>query len=295
MQLTLRGAMTALVTPFTDDGAAVDWNAFEALVEAQIDGGIAALVPCGTTGEAPTLSDREQREVVERTVALASGRVPVIAGTGSNSTKKTIDASKVALEAGADAVMIVMPYYNKPSQDGMRRHIELVAQAVSAPIVLYNIPGRTGVELSVESLLVVLETCPNVVGVKDATGNVLRCQELSSLAGDRVHVLCGDDGLTVPMMSVGAVGVISVTSNVLPKQVAEVVEDALGGRFADAQRKHFALLPVHAAMFIEPSPAPVKAALALQGRARASVRPPLVEASEAARARVARALEEYRA
>lgn len=295
MQFTLRGTMTALVTPFTEDGSAVDWSAFEALVQAQIDGGIAALVPCATTGEAPTLTERERRELIERTAALARGRVPVIAGTGSNSTKKTIETSQAALEAGADAVMIVMPYYNKPSQDGMRRHIELVAHAVSAPIVLYNIPGRTGVELSVESMLAVLETCPNVVGVKDATGNVLRCQELVSRAGDRVHVLCGDDGLTLPMMSVGAEGVISVTSNVFPKQVADVVGDALAGRFADARRKHFALLPVYAAMFVEPNPAPVKAALALQGRARATVRSPLVEASDAARSRITRALEEYRA
>lgn len=291
--IELSGAFTALVTPFSEDGSAIDWEAFERLVQSQLDGGISGLVPCGTTGETPTLSDAEQREVIRRTSQLAGGKVPVIAGTGSNSTKKTIESSRAALEAGADGVMVVMPYYNKPSQEGMFRHVELVAKAVGAPIVLYNIPGRTGVELSVETTLRILEACPNVVGVKDATGNVMHCQELLRRAANRVTVLSGDDPLTLPMMVVGAQGVISVTSNLLPAPVAEVCRDALAGRWEVARKKHLALLPVHRALFIEPNPQPVKAALALSGRMRSSVRPPLVEASSACRDTLTRVLEEY--
>lgn len=291
--IELSGALTALVTPFSEDGSSIDWQAFEALVQSQIEGGISGLVPCGTTGETPTLSDAEQREVVKRTAALAKGKLPVIAGTGSNSTKKTIEYSKAALEAGADAVMVVMPYYNKPSQEGMFRHVEQVAKSVSAPIVLYNIPGRSGVELSVETMLRILEACSNVVGLKDATGNVTYCQELIRRAGDRVAILSGDDPLTLPMMVMGVRGVISVTSNLYPKQVAEVCSDALAGRWDAAKRKHLALLPVHKNLFIEPNPQPVKAALAHKGRMTAAVRLPLVEASAACRDAVVRTLEEY--
>lgn len=294
-ELKLSGAYTALVTPFSADGAEIDWAAFERLVESQIDGGISGLVPCGTTGETPTLSDSEQLDVIKHTARIARGRVPVMAGTGSNSTKKTIDASKAALAAGADAVMVVMPYYNKPSQEGMQRHVELVAKAVDAPVVLYNIPGRTGVELSVDTFLRILESCPNVVGVKDATGNVLRCQDVVSRAGDRATVMSGDDGLTIPMMSVGARGVISVTSNVYPRQVSECVAAAASGHWNAARDLHLRLLPVHAAMFLEPNPQAVKAALARQGRMNASVRPPLIEAGEATRAKVAAAMKKFEA
>jgi len=291
----LVGGYTALVTPFSSDGSQIDWPAYERLVESQLTGGISGLVPCGTTGEAPTLSDQEQRQLVERTVELAQGKASVVAGTGSNSTKKTIEASAAALEAGADGVMIVMPYYNKPSQEGMVRHVELVAKAVQAPIVLYNIPGRTGVELSVESVLRILEASDNVVAIKDATGNVLHCQELVRRAGDRITVLSGDDILTIPLMSVGAKGVISVTSNVYPRQVAECVAAALAGRWEEARHKHLALLPVHAALFMEPNPQPTKAALARKGRMQASVRAPLVEASEPCKKKLAEVLSAYEA
>jgi 4-hydroxy-tetrahydrodipicolinate synthase len=289
------GAYTALVTPFTEDASDIDWDAYDELVEFQLAGGVAGLVPCGTTGEAPTLSAEEQRQLVQRTVALAKGKATVVAGTGSNSTQKTIETSNAALEAGADGVMIMMPYYNKPSQDGMVRHVELVAKAVSAPIVLYNIPGRTGVELSVESLLRILEVCDNVVGIKDATGNVFHGQEVQRLAGDRIAVLSGDDPLTLPLMSVGATGVISVTSNVYPKQVSACVADALAGRWREARRKHLALLPVHRALFMEPNPQPTKAALARKGRMHASLRPPMLEASDACKRAVAEVLAAYEA
>ena len=280
---SLRGVYTALVTPFDRDASQIDWAAYEKLVVGQIENGVSGLVPCGTTGETPTLSDAEQREVIQRTAALARGRVPILAGTGTNNTKKSIDLSKAALEAGADAVMIVMPYYSKPSQEGMIRHVEAIAREISAPIVLYNIPGRTAVELGVEPFLRILDTSPNVVAVKDATGNVLHCQELLRRAGDRVTVVSGDDPLTLPLMSVGAKGVISVTSNLYPRQVCDSVDDVLAGRWEAARAKHLRLLPVHRALFLEPNPQPVKAALAMKQLMQSSVRLPLVEASEATR------------
>ena len=290
-----QGAFTALVTPFIEDGSAIDWPAFDALVQTQLESGVSGLVPCGTTGESPTLSDAEQREVIQRTARLAKGKAIILAGAGSNSTKKVIEYSKAALEAGADGVMIVMPYYNKPSQEGLIRHVELIATAIAAPIVLYNVPARTGVELSVDSMLRILEARENVVGVKDATGNVLWCQDLLRRTGERVSVLSGDDPLTLPMMSVGAKGVISVTSNVYPREVAESVANALGGRWEAARDKHLRLLPVHRALFLEPNPQPTKAALALKGKMRATVRPPLVEASEACRQAVAEAMRIFEA
>lgn len=276
----LRSTFTALVTPFTPDGDAVDVPALEALVEAQIAGGVAGLVPCGTTGEAPTLTDEEQVLVISRVAAVAKGRVPVLAGTGSFSTKKTIAYSKAALAAGADAVMVVMPYYNKPSQEGLRQHVLAIAKAIGAPIVLYNIPGRSVVDLSAETTAKICEQAPNVVGIKDATGNVLRCQELKRLLGDRLVVMSGDDALTLPMMSTGAKGVISVTSNVRPRDVSEVTRRFSEGDLEGARKQHFALLPLHSLLFAEPNPAPAKAALASAGKMSAVVRLPLAPASE---------------
>ncbi len=283
MSWALRGAFTALVTPFSDDGSKVDWPAFERLVESQIADGISGLVPCGTTGESPTLTDAEHIEVIRRTVQLSRGRVPVLAGTGSNSTREAIALSRAAAEAGADGVMIVMPYYNKPTQAGLVHHVGLVAASVDVPVVLYNIPARCSIDLLNESVLRILDACANVVGVKDATGNVMRCQDLVRSVGDRVTVMCGDDGLTVGMMACGAKGVISVTSNVYPGEVAAVARAMSEGRWADALRQHLALLPVHTAMFVESNPAPAKAALAAKGRMTAAVRPPLVEASAGGR------------
>lgn len=288
--MLLQGTFTAIVTPFTPDGEAVDLAALDALVEAQIQGGVTGLVPCGTTGETPTLTDEEQVQVVARVVSVAKGRVPVLAGTGSFSTKKTILASKAALAAGADGVMVVMPYYNKPSQEGLRQHVLAIAKAVSAPIVLYNVPGRSVVDLSAETTARICEGAPNVVGLKDATANVLRCQELKRVLGDRLTILCGDDALTVPMMSVGASGVISVTSNVRPREVSEVTRLFLAGDLAGARAKHFALLPLHGLLFVEPNPAPAKAALAAAGKMSASVRLPLSPASEALTKQVLAAL-----
>lgn len=288
--ISLTGTYTALVTPFVAGGDAVDFAALDALVEAQIQGGVSGLVPCGTTGESPTLSDDEQVAVIKRVVEVTQRRVPVIAGTGSFSTKKTIAASKAALAVGADGVMVVMPYYNKPSQDGMREHVLAITREVSCPVVLYNIPGRSVVDLSAETTEQICEKAPNVVGLKDATGNVLRCQELKRRLGDRLTVLSGDDALTLAFGSVGASGVISVTSNVRPAEVSAVTTALAANDYVKARALHFALVELHNVMFIEPNPAPAKAALASMGKMTDVVRLPLVPASAATRQKVLDAL-----
>jgi 4-hydroxy-tetrahydrodipicolinate synthase len=292
MPFELRGTYTALVTPFADDPLkSVDFAAFDRLVEAQIAAGITGLVPCGTTGESPTLTHEEHSEVVRRTVKLAKGRVQVVAGAGSNSTREAIALAQEAERAGVDAVMIVVPYYNKPTQDGLHRHFVAVATSVRCPVVVYNIPGRTGSDLATETLARIRKEAPNVVGVKEATGNVLRAQELVRTFGDELSVLSGDDALTLPMVACGARGVISVTSNVLPAQVARATRLALEGKVDEARKAHLSLLPVHEAMFLEANPGPVKAALAMRGVMKDVVRGPLVSAGEATRKRIALALE----
>lgn len=286
----IEGTWTAIVTPFTPDGAEVDRAALDRLVEDQIQGGVSGLVPCGTTGEAPTLDEAEQILVIERVVAAAKGRVPVFAGTGSFSTKKTIVASQAALAAGADGVMIVMPYYSKPSQDGLCEHVLAVARAVRGPVMLYNVPGRTVADLAADTTAKICEAASNVVAIKDASGNVLRCQELKRRLGDRLVVMCGDDALTVPMMAVGASGVISVSSNVRPRAVSEVTRLVRENAWDRARAALLALLEIHGLMFAEPNPAPAKAALAAEGKMSDAVRLPLVPASAGLRRQVTEAL-----
>lgn len=289
----LRGVIPALVTPFTSDGAGVDYKAFDALVAQQIDAGVTALVPCATTGESPTLSDSERLAVIKRTVELAAGRVPVIAGAGTFSTTKTIESALGALETGASGIMMVMPYYNRPSQPGLVEHVTAVAAAVKAPIVLYNIPGRTGVDLGADATVSICERAPNVIGIKDATGNVLRCQELVRRLGSRLSVLSGDDSLTLAMMACGGRGVISTTANLFPKQVVSVCARALAGDWEGARQAHLALLPVYDAMFCEPNPGPLKFALSHFGRMSHVVRLPLVSPTEASRRLILDAITRY--
>jgi 4-hydroxy-tetrahydrodipicolinate synthase len=294
MSFRIEGTYTALVTPFRDEPAQpIDWAALDALVDAQVAGGVAGLVPCGTTGESPTLSHEEHAQVVERTVKRASRRVQVIAGAGSNSTREAIDLAVHAERSGADGVMVVVPYYNKPTQEGLYRHFVEVASRVRVPVVVYNVPSRTVVDLAPETLARICEDAPNVVAVKEATGNVLRAQRLVQMLGDRLVVLSGDDALTLPMIACGARGVISVTSNVLPAEVSRATRLALEGRFDEARRAHLALLPVHEAMFIEASPGPVKRALALRGQTKDAVRSPIYPPSEPSRAAIAAALETF--
>ena len=294
MTVRFEGTFTALVTPFKDD-LSIDWDAFDKLVEGQIVGGVNGIVPCGTTGESPALDHEEQLELVKRCVKLAKGKCLVIAGTGTNSTRSTINNSVAAVRAGADAVMVVVPYYNKPTHDGLFQHYVDVAAAVSAPVVLYNVPGRTGIDLTADTLVRICAKAGNLLAVKEATGNVLRAQEIVRALGSRVSVLCGDDALTLPMMSIGARGVISVTSNVYPAAVAKTTRLALDGKWEDARREHLALCAVHESMFVEANPAPAKAALAHQGLMKDIVRGPLARISEPARAKVLAALKSYEA
>lgn len=289
----LRGVFTALVTPFSEDGRKIDRDAFSSHVERQVEAAVSGLVVCGTTGETPTLLASEMQELVSVAKSVAGSRVPVVAGTCNNDTWDTIELCKGAVQAGADMLMIVSPYYNKPSQEGLIRHIELISRAVDVPIMLYNIPGRTSVMMTVETTARILDSCPNVVAVKDATGGLTYCQELLARIGDRAALLCGDDGLVVPMMSVGARGVVSVTSNVLPREVIRVVDAMEKGDLLIARREHLRLLSVHAAMFIEPNPQPVKAACEARGWMRSSVRPPMLEASYETKAKIKAALAEY--
>ncbi len=292
--LRIEGTYTALVTPFADDAAkGIDWRAFDALLEAQLDGGIDGVVPCGTTGESPSLSEGEHIDVIRRTVSRAGGRVRVLAGTGTNSTRESVERSRLAERAGVDAVMVVVPYYNRPTQDGLVGHFVEVAKSVGCPVVIYNIPSRTGVDLLPDSLARICDDAPNVVAVKEATGNVLRAQTLVKRFGERLCIMSGDDTLTVPMMAIGARGVISVTSNLLPKDVARLTKLAADGRFVEARHLHLELLPVHEAMFLEANPAPVKAALAMRGLASEVVRGPLAPVSAATKLAIRSAVETY--
>lgn len=289
----IRGVFTALVTPMSEDARSIDREAFQGLLERQMDAGISGLIPCGTTGETPTLLASEMQDLISMAAEAAKGRVPVLAGTANNDTWDTIELCKGAVKAGADMIMIVMPYYNKPSQEGMLKHIQLIHDAVEVPVMAYNIPGRTGVMLSVDTTLRMLDSCERLVAVKDATGGLNYCQELIRRAGDRVAVMCGDDGLTVPMMSVGVRGVVSVTSNIFPREVLRVVEEMEKGDLPIARREHSRLLPVHEVMFCEPNPQPCKAAGELRGWMRAMARPPMVEASAETKARLKKVFEEY--
>ncbi len=294
MALRIEGTYTALVTPFCDEpGQPVDWDALDALVDAQVAAGVAGVVPCGTTGESPTLTHEEHAQVIERTVKRAAKRVQVIAGAGSNSTREAVELARHSERFGADAAMVVVPYYNKPSQEGLRRHFIEVARSVRIPIVIYNIPARTGVDLAPETLAKICVEAPNVVATKEATGNVLRALRLEQTMRDRIVVLSGDDALTLPMIAVGARGVISVTSNVLPAEVVRATGLALAGKLEEAKRAHVALMQVHDAMFLEANPGPVKAALAMRGMMSGVVRPPLYAASEGTRAAIAAALDGY--
>jgi 4-hydroxy-tetrahydrodipicolinate synthase len=293
-QLRIEGTYTALVTPFREaPNQPVDWEALDALVDAQVAAGISGLVPCGTTGESPTLSHEEHAQVVERTIKRDDKRTQVIAGAGSNSTREAIGLAQHAERAGADAIMVVVPYYNRPTPKGLFRHFVEVAASVRLPVIVYNVPARTGIDLAPETLARICAAAPNVVGVKEATGNVLRAQKLAETMGDRLVILCGDDTLSLPMIAIGAKGVISVTSNILPAQVTRATRLALDGKLDEARRAHLALVPVHEAMFIEANPGPVKAVLAARGVMQPTVRLPLVPVEESTRAAVVAAVDAF--
>ncbi|MEJ1970793.1 MAG: 4-hydroxy-tetrahydrodipicolinate synthase [Rhizomicrobium sp.] len=283
----IRGSIPALITPLRD--GKVDEAAFRKLVEWQIAQGSHGLVPCGTTGESPTLSHEEHMRVVELCVETANGRVPVIAGAGSNSTAEAIALTRHAKAVGADAVLSVTGYYNKPSQEGLYRHFAAIAEAVDIPILLYNIPGRAIVDIGVETMAR-LSKIANIAGVKDATANLMRPTRERAACGPDWRLMSGEDGTALGYMAHGGHGCISVTANIAPKLCAEFQNACLQGAFDRALQLQDRLMPVHDAMFCEPSPAPVKYAASLLGLCTDEVRLPLVAATDAARKTVAAAL-----
>src|SRR5437870_3313833 len=276
-----RGSFTALVTPFKN--GAVDEKAFRDLVEWQIGEGTKGLVPVGTTGESPTLSHDEHKEVVEWCIDQARDRVPVIAGAGSNSTREAIELSKHAEEAGADAVLVVTPYYNKPTQEGLYQHFKAINDAIGIPIIIYNIPARSVIDMSVETMKRLFEL-KNIAGVKDATANVVRVSQQRAAMGEGFNQLSGEDATALGFMAHGGHGCISVTSNVAPRLCAEFQSACLKGDYHTALRLQDKLMPLHTALFIETNPAPAKYALSLLGKCADTVRLPMVPLAEKTKA-----------
>ncbi len=277
---TLKGSIIALITPFKNNGKEVDYESLGKLIDFQIENGTDAILVCGTTGESPTLTYDEHRNVIKFAVEYTKGRVPVIAGTGANSLHEALELTAFAKEVGADAALVVVPYYNKPSQEGIYRHFKTLATEVDIPIIVYNIPGRTCREIEVSTLARLREECPNIVGSKESVGNMDRISELKSKLGEDFIVLSGDDSLTLPMMALGASGVISVANHILPKEVRDMVHSALSGDFNKARKLHYKLFPLFKALFMDTNPIPVKTATWMLGLIEEkSFRLPLCEMS----------------
>ena len=266
------GAFTAIVTPFKD--GQVDEKAFKGLIRFGLDGGVSGFVPCGTTGESPTLSHEEHNRVVEMTVKEVAGQVKIIAGTGSNSTEEAISLTRHAKKVGVDAALLVSPYYNKPTQEGLYRHFKAIAEAVDIPLVLYNIQGRTGVNIE-NSTMEKLSRLPNIVGVKEASGSILQMSEVIRLCGPCFDVRSGDDQMTFPLMALGGKGVISVVTNIIPDKMSALVRHMLAGEIDQARAIHFEIFELCQAMFVETNPIPIKAALGLMGKIEPEFRLPL--------------------
>lgn len=271
-----KGAITAIVTPFKENGE-LDEESLRRLVGFQIENGIDGIVPCGTTGESPTLDYEEHQRVIEIVIDAANGKVPVIAGTGSNSAREAIDETKKAADAGADASLQVCPYYNKPTQEGLYRHFSAIANAVGIPIIIYNIQGRTAVNMETSTLARLAKDHSNIIGVKEASGNLAQMMDVISTLPKEFVVLSGDDNLTLPLMVLGGKGVISVASNIAPKEMYDLTKYALNGDFEKARKLHYELLPLFKGIFIETNPIPIKAALAMKGMLKEVYRLPLCE------------------
>jgi len=286
-----RGTYTALVTPFRGDK--LDVAAFENLVAAQIAGGVDGVIPVGTTGESPTLSHEERAELITLAVKIARQRCQVLAGTGSNSTRDAIGYTKAAEALGVGGALLVAPYYNKPSQEGLFRHFRAIAQATSLPLMLYNIPGRCGVDILTETVVRLAKECANIVSIKEASGSVERISELRGHLPEKFTILSGDDSLTLPFMSVGAAGVVSVASNIFPAEVSGLVRAYQSGNTKLASDLHRKMLPVFKDLFIEPNPVPTKTALSWRGEMSADCRLPLCEMSDANEKRLRQTIEAF--
>jgi 4-hydroxy-tetrahydrodipicolinate synthase len=270
------GALSAIITPLRD--GAVDEPALRELIEWQIENGVDGIVPCGSTGESATLSHPEHERVIKITVEQTRKRVPVVAGTGSNCTAEAIRLTSFAREVGADGALLVSPYYNKPTQDGIVRHYRAIAQSVPLPLIVYNIPGRTGSSVLPETLAQLADV-PNIVAVKEASGSMDQASDIRRLCGERLSILSGDDSLTLPLIALGAKGVISVITNVMPRETHELAQAALAGDFARARELHYKMLPLMRALFLETNPIPVKYAASLMGKCTAELRMPLTTMS----------------
>jgi len=282
----MRGCATALVTPFTTAGA-IDEDRMRALVDRQVKGGVRLLVPCGTTGESATMTEAEDQRVIALTIEVARGRAYVIAGTGSNSTAAAIEYSQRARDAGADAVLQVAPWYNKPTQEGLYAHFCAIAEAIpETPVMLYNVPGRTSSNISAQTTLRLAKDCENIVAIKEASGNLSQIMEILGERPPHFSVLSGDDAVTLPLIALGADGIVSVASNEIPDLMSRMTQLALDGNWAEARALHYRILPLMEINFIESSPGPVKAAMAMMGLLEENFRLPLVPIQEKSRARI---------
>lgn len=287
--MQLSGVYTALVTPFRH--GKIDEAALQSLIETQIASGVDGIVPVGTTGESPTLTNEEHVHVIALAVKAAAGRVKVMAGTGANSTVEAIYLTQEAERLGADASLQVAPYYNKPSQAGLQAHFRAIAAATKLPLVLYSIPGRCGVEIGVESVAKLATDCANIVGIKEAGGSADRVSQLRQVLSADFSIFCGDDALTIPFLSLGAVGVISVASNLVPREVVQLVRTFAAGHVSEAEKLHASLYPIFRDLFVETNPVPIKFALARKGLMTADVRLPLVPLSASSQEKLEKTLQ----
>ncbi|MEA3223437.1 MAG: 4-hydroxy-tetrahydrodipicolinate synthase [Thermodesulfobacteriota bacterium] len=285
------GAIVAIVTPFK--GGKIDEKAFQDLIKFQMDEGISGIVPCGTTGESATLTHKEHERVIAITVETVGGKIPVIAGTGSNSTDEAISLTRHAKSFGVDAVLLITPYYNKPTQKGLYYHYKAIAAACDIPQILYNVPGRTGLDMSAQTV-VELSKIDNIVGIKEASGNLMKCAQIIKGASDDFVLLSGEDGVTLPILSLGGKGVISVTANVLPKMMSAMIRKWLEGDIEASRKLHYELLDMHNAMFIETNPIPAKTALAMMGKIKEEFKLPLCKMSNSNRDKLAGVLRSYK-
>ncbi len=285
------GSIVALVTPFSN--GKIDEKKLRELIEIQIKNGTSGIVPCGTTGESATLSTAEHERVIEITIEQVNKRIPVIAGTGSNATEEAINLTKHAAASGANASLQVSPYYNRPTQKGLYEHFKAVAQAVEIPIILYNIAARTGVNIEPETIAKLAKDCKNIVGVKEASGNLEQMSRIKALCPDHFDLLSGDDGLTLPVLALGGTGIISVVANIVPRDVANLVKEFQKGNIAKAQSLHYKLLPLVKAMFIETNPIPVKTAMGLLDICEPDLRLPMTEMLPENVEKLKKALKEY--
>lgn len=287
----IHGSLVAIVTPFKN--GKIDEDALKKLIDFQIENGTHGIVPCGTTGESPTLSHEEHEYVIELTVKAVGKRVPVVAGTGSNSTKEAIRLTRFAEQIGVDAALLVVPYYNKPTQEGLYLHFKQIASQVRIPLILYNIPGRSGVNLNPETILRLAKDCKNIIGVKEASGSLIQASKILYLCGRDFLLYSGEDALNFPLLAIGARGFITVAANVAPRDVADLYEFYIKGEIDKARDLHYRLLPLNDALFIETNPIPVKAALSMMDKIAYEYRYPLCQMSENNYLELKKALTDY--